>query len=142
MQTDGCCAVLPAALPRQAAAANCGVSAELVHACSPVSRSAASASALSAALQDQGNRTTPSYVAFSDTERLIGEAAKNQAAAVRDRNPHTQTWSRGQDRRGEASVTPFPLAIAWLTCPSLAVGLGTRVPVSRIPPTQCSTRSA
>ena len=29
---------------------------------------------------DQGNYTTPSYVAFTDTERLIGDAAKNQVA--------------------------------------------------------------
>ena len=29
---------------------------------------------------DQGNRTTPSCVAFADAERLIGDGAKNQAA--------------------------------------------------------------
>jgi len=32
---------------------------------------------------DQGNRTTPSYVGFTEAERLIGDAAKNQVA----RNP-------------------------------------------------------
>ena len=32
---------------------------------------------------DQGNRTTPSYVGFTETERLVGDAAKNQVA----RNP-------------------------------------------------------
>merc|ERR1740120_183051 len=29
---------------------------------------------------DQGNRTTPSYVAWTDAERLLGDAAKNQVA--------------------------------------------------------------
>jgi L1 cell adhesion molecule like protein len=29
---------------------------------------------------DMGNRTTPSYVAFTDSERFVGDSAKNQAA--------------------------------------------------------------
>jgi L1 cell adhesion molecule like protein len=37
---------------------------------------------------DQGNRTTPSYVGFTDTERLIGDAAKNQVA----RNPENTVF--------------------------------------------------
>ena len=34
-------------------------------------------------VNEQGNRTTPSWVAFNDSERLVGEAAKNQFS----RNP-------------------------------------------------------
>ncbi|KAI0306499.1 heat shock protein 70 family [Multifurca ochricompacta] len=37
---------------------------------------------------DQGNRTTPSYVSFSENERLIGDAAKNQVAM----NPHNTVF--------------------------------------------------
>jgi molecular chaperone DnaK (HSP70) len=37
---------------------------------------------------DVGNRTTPSMVAFTDQERLVGEAARNQAA----QNPHNTVF--------------------------------------------------
>ena len=37
---------------------------------------------------NQGHRTTPSVVGFTETERLIGDAAKNQAA----RNPHNTVF--------------------------------------------------
>lgn len=39
---------------------------------------------------DQGNRTTPSYVAFTESERLIGDAAKNQVAM----NPTNSVFGR------------------------------------------------
>lgn len=45
---------------------------------------------------DQGNRTTPSYVAFTETERLIGDAAKNQVAM----NPNNTIFG--------ATFTPLP----------------------------------
>ncbi len=38
---------------------------------------------------DHGNRTTPSYIAFTDTERLIGDAAKNQIAM----NPYNTVFN-------------------------------------------------
>jgi L1 cell adhesion molecule like protein len=41
---------------------------------------------------DQGNRTTPSYVTFTDTERLIGDAAKNQVT-MSPTNTVFGTWS-------------------------------------------------
>ena len=47
---------------------------------------------------DQGNRTTPSYVAFTDTERLIGDAAKNQVAM----NPHNTVF----DAKNQVAMNP------------------------------------
>ena len=52
---------------------------------------------------DQGNRTTPSFVAFTDTERLIGDAAKNQVAM----NPHHTVFDAKRligRRYGDAEV--------------------------------------
>lgn len=44
---------------------------------------------------DQGNRTTPSYVAFTETERLIGDAAKNQVAM----NPNNTIFGKSLSRK-------------------------------------------
>jgi len=52
---------------------------------------------------DQGNRTTPSYVAFTAEERLIGDAAKSQAAA----NPANTVFDAKRligRKMGDASV--------------------------------------
>ncbi|KAK1394528.1 hypothetical protein POM88_013584 [Heracleum sosnowskyi] len=73
---------------------------------------------------DQGNRTTPSYVAFTDTERLIGDAAKNQVAM----NPINTVFDAKRligRRHSDSSVAddikmwPFK-AITWLDNNQLA----------------------
>lgn len=63
---------------------------------------------------DQGNRTTPSYVAFTDTERLIGDAAKNQVAM----NPVNTVFDakrligrRFQDSAVQSDVKQWPFKV-------------------------------
>ncbi|OJJ89448.1 molecular chaperone Hsp70 [Aspergillus glaucus CBS 516.65] len=63
---------------------------------------------------DQGNRTTPSFVAFTDTERLIGDAAKNQVAM----NPHNTVFDakrligrRYNDAEVQADMKHYPFKI-------------------------------
>lgn len=43
-------------------------------------------------VNDQGNRITPSYVAFTDEERLVGDAAKNQYAQNPTRTIYDIKW--------------------------------------------------
>nr|CAA69894.1 70kD heat shock protein [Takifugu rubripes] len=63
---------------------------------------------------DQGNRTTPSYVAFTDTERLIGDAAKNQVAL----NPSNTVFDakrligrRLEDPTAQADIKHWPFKV-------------------------------
>ena len=63
---------------------------------------------------DQGNRTTPSYVAFTDTERLIGDAAKNQVAL----NPENTVFDakrmigrRFNDKEIQADMKHWPFKV-------------------------------
>jgi heat shock protein 1/8 len=51
-------------------------------------------------VNDQGNRTTPSYVAFTDKGSLVGEAANNQVA----KNPANSVF-------GNLSPSFFPFNI-------------------------------
>lgn len=63
---------------------------------------------------EQGNRTTPSFVAFNDTERLIGDAAKNQVAM----NPHNTVFDakrligrKFEDPEVQADMKHFPFKV-------------------------------
>ena len=57
---------------------------------------------------DQGNRITPSYVAFAGEERLVGEAAKNQATI----NP-TQSLIELVDPLGHSKIWNYSLNLNW-----------------------------
>ena len=64
---------------------------------------------------DQGNRTTPSYVAFTDSERIIGDGAKNQAAT----NPINTVFDakrligrRFNDIETQSYIKQFPFKVS------------------------------
>ncbi|BFZ59624.1 ATPase with role in protein import into the ER [Saitoella coloradoensis] len=63
---------------------------------------------------DQGHRITPSYVAFTDEERLVGDAAKNQAPA----NPTNTVFDikrliglRFDDKQVQKDLKHFPYKV-------------------------------
>ncbi|KAL2341042.1 hypothetical protein Fmac_008982 [Flemingia macrophylla] len=63
---------------------------------------------------DQGNRTTPSYVAFTETQRLLGDAAMNQ----RSMNPHNTVFDakrligrRFSDRSVQQDIKLWPFKV-------------------------------
>jgi len=66
----------------------------------------------------EGNRTTPSVVAFKDSERLVGQVAKRQAVANPDNTIISIKRDMGTDRKvkiGEKSYTPQEISAMILT---------------------------
>jgi len=64
---------------------------------------------------DMGNRTTPSYVAFTDTERLVGDSAKNQSSMNPENTVYDAKRLIGRDYndqvvQGEMKLFPFNLS--------------------------------
>ena len=64
---------------------------------------------------DMGNRTTPSYVAFTDTERLVGDSAKNQSSQNPENTVYDAKRLIGRDFndpvvQGEMKLQPFGLS--------------------------------
>ena len=64
-------------------------------------------------VNDQGNRITPSYVAFTDEERLVGDAAKNQYAANPQRTIYDIKSVEAPISLKEHQLIPWLQAIDW-----------------------------
>ncbi|KAL9636538.1 MAG: hypothetical protein Q9164_002756 [Protoblastenia rupestris] len=65
-------------------------------------------------VNDQGHRITPSYVAFNDEERLIGDAAKNQYASNPQRTIYDAKRLIGRkwaDKDVQADIKHFPFRV-------------------------------
>ncbi|KAM0800899.1 molecular chaperone bip1 [Usnea florida] len=65
-------------------------------------------------VNDQGNRITPSYVAFNDEERLVGDAAKNQYAANPVRTIYDSKRLIGRkfaDKDVQSDIKHFPFRV-------------------------------
>ncbi|MCJ1339569.1 ATPase with role in protein import into the ER [Bachmanniomyces sp. S44760] len=65
-------------------------------------------------VNDQGNRITPSYVAFNDEERLVGDAAKNQYAANPQRTIYDVKRMIGRkfsDKDVQSDMKHFPFRV-------------------------------
>ncbi|KAJ3478417.1 hypothetical protein NLG97_g8584 [Lecanicillium saksenae] len=65
-------------------------------------------------VNDQGNRITPSYVAFTEEERLVGDSAKNQAAS----NPYNTIFDvkrligrKFNDKDVQSDLKHFPYKV-------------------------------
>jgi len=64
---------------------------------------------------DMGNRTSPSYVAFTDTERLVGDSAKNQSSMNPENTVYDAKRLIGRDYndpiiQGEMKLLPFKIS--------------------------------
>ena len=90
---------------------------------------------------DQGNRVTPSYVAFTDSERLVGDAAKTQAAL----NPSNTVYDakrligrRFDDEHVQADRKLWPFKVVAVDEGKPAVEVNTKDGTKRLSPQEIS----
>ncbi|XP_050941511.1 heat shock cognate 70 kDa protein 2-like [Cucumis melo] len=70
---------------------------------------------------NQGNRTMPSYVAFTDSERLIGDAAKNQVAMNPINNVFETNLGCSSLEKSDIKLWPFKVIVGLSDKPMIVV---------------------